>query len=62
MNKLQPQSVQVSPSRSNESGRSCILCDSNCDQGKLGGVDWYGNKISWGVGVGTDGAINLERL
>jgi len=39
VNRLQPQSVQVSPSRSNESGRFCIPCESYCDQGKLGGVD-----------------------
>jgi hypothetical protein len=39
VNRLQPQAVQVSPSRSNESGRSCIPYENYCNQGKLGGVD-----------------------
>jgi hypothetical protein len=38
MNRLQPQSVQVDSGGSYESGRSCIQCDSYCDQGKLGGI------------------------
>jgi hypothetical protein len=38
VNRLQPQSVQVSPSRSNESGRSCIPCVSYYDQVELGGI------------------------
>jgi hypothetical protein len=39
VNRLQPQSVQVGSSRSNESGRSCIPYESYDAQGKLGGVD-----------------------
>lgn len=54
MNRLQPQSVQVDLGGSYGSGRSCILCDSHCDQVKLGGVDWYGDKVSKSVGFGSD--------
>jgi hypothetical protein len=46
VNRLQPQSVQVDSGGSYEAGRSCVLCDSYCNQGKLGGVDWYGYKLA----------------
>jgi hypothetical protein len=54
LNRLQPQSVQVDSSQSNESGRSCIPYENYCDQVEPGGVDGKVIKVSYDVGLGSD--------